>query len=178
MEFAVVALLPVFLTILLGVALDKTGLIKPEHWQGVDHLAFYVLFPAIIVKSMVTANFGDLPIFRMAAVMICGMVTMQILLFVLKKPTQHILNIDTSSWTSVFQGAGRWHTFLGLAIMPALFGQPGLALAAIAAAAITPISNIASIIVLSIYQSGPRPTFLSILKTMAGNPFILAISNL
>ncbi len=175
MEFAIIALSPVFLTILLGVLLGYSGLLRPEHWLGVDQLAFYVLFPAIIAKSMITADFGDLPVFRMAAVMILGMITMQVLMFVFKKPTQAILNIDTPAWTSVFQGAGRWHTFLGLAIMPALFGEPGLALAAVAAAAITPISNISSIVVLSIYNTGPRPTVLSIAKTMITNPFILAI---
>ncbi len=175
MEFAITALAPVFLTILVGVLLGKTGLIKPEHWLGVDQLAFYVLFPAIIAKSMITAEFGDLPVLRMAAVMISGMVTMQVLMFILKKPMQLVLNIDTPAWTSVFQGAGRWHTFLGLSIMPALFGQPGLALAAVAAAAITPVSNTASIIVMSIYNSGPRPTLASVAKTLATNPFILAI---
>lgn len=175
MEFAIVALAPVFLTILLGVLVGKTGLIRPEHWLGVDQLAFYVLFPSIIAKSMVTADFGDLPVFRMAAVMISGMVTMQVLMFVTKKPVQGLLNIDTPAWTSVFQGSARWHTFLGLAIMPALFGQPGLALAAVAAAAITPISNMASILVMSIYNSGPRATVSSVAKTLATNPFILAI---
>ena len=175
MEFAIIALLPIFLTILLGVALGKSGLINQEHWLGVDQLAFYVLFPAIITRSMITADFGDLPIFRMAGVIVSGMVTMQVLMFVFKKPVQVILNIDTPAWTSVFQGTGRWHTFLGLSIMPALFGEPGLALAAVAAAAITPTSNIASIVVLSIYNKGPRPTVTSIAKTLATNPFILAI---
>jgi len=176
MEFAFIALLPVFLTILLGALVGKTGLIRPEHWLGVDQLAFYVLFPAIIAKSMITADFGDLPVFKMAAVMVCGMVSMQVLLFVLKKPTQAILGVDNPAWTSVFQGAGRWHTFLGLAIMPALFGDPGLALAAVAAASITPISNTASIIVMSIYTNGSKPSVVSIAKTLATNPFILAIA--
>jgi len=175
MEFAVIALLPVFLTILLGVLIGKSGLISNEHWLGVDQLAFYVLFPAILVRSMITADFGDLPVFRMVAVMICGMVTMQILMFGFKKPVQHILRVDTPAWTSVFQGACRWHTFLGLAIMPALFGKPGLALAAVAAAAITPVSNIASVIVMSIYNAGPRPSVVSVSKALISNPFILAI---
>ena len=107
--------------------------------------------------------------------MICGMLTMQILLFILKKPTQALLDVDTPAWTSVFQGAGRWHTFLGLAIMPALFDEPGLALAAVAAAAITPLSNSASIIVMSIYNDGAKPSVVSVAKTLATNPFILAI---
>lgn len=176
MEFAIIALAPVFLTILLGVLLGKSGLIKPEHWAGVDQLAFYVLFPAIIAKSMINANFGDLPVLRMAAVMVCGMLTMQVLMIFIKKPMQVILNIDTSAWTSVFQGAGRWHTFLGLAIMPALFGKPGLALAAVAAASITPLSNIASTVVLSIYNASRKPSLTSILLTLSTNPFILAIA--
>jgi len=175
MEFAIVALAPVFLTIVLGWLVGKTGLISNEHWLGVDQLAFYVLFPAILMRSMIAADFGDLPVFRMMAVMICGMVTMQVLMFVLKNPTQRILKVETPAWTSVYQGTCRWHTFLCLAIMPALFGQPGLALAAVATAAITPTSNIASITVMSLYLSGPRPTVFSVGKSLFSNPFILAI---
>jgi len=175
MEFAIIALAPVFLTIVLGWLIGKTGLISDEHWLGVDQLAFYVLFPAILMRSMITADFGDLPVFRMMAVMISGMVTMQIIMFVLKNPVQRILKVETPAWTSVYQGSCRWHTFLGLAIMPALFGEPGLALAAVATAAITPISNAASVIVMSIYNSGPRPTVLSVGKSLFSNPFILAI---
>jgi len=175
MEFAILALMPVFLTILLGWLVGKTGLISNEHWLGVDQLAFYVLFPAILIRSMIIADFGDLPVFRMMAVMICGMVTMQVLMFVFKKPVQSILKVETPAWTSVYQGSCRWHTFLGLAIMPALFGEPGLALAAVAAAAITPVSNAASVIVMSIYNSGPRPTVFSVGKSLITNPFILAI---
>ncbi len=176
MDFAFVALLPVFLTILLGVMLGKSGLISDEHWQGIDQLAFYVLFPAIIAKSMITADFSDLPVLRMLAAMICAMLTIQVLMFIFRKPTQILLNIDVPAWTSVFQGAGRWHTFIGLAIIPALFGEPGLGLAALATAAITPTSNIASILVMSVCATGPRPTIISIIKILASNPFILAIA--
>lgn len=175
MGFAFYALSPIFLTIMLGVVLGKSGLVRPEHWRGVDHLAFYILFPAIIVKSVMSADFGTLPVFRMVAVMVCGMLTMQVLLFVLRKPTQDLLNIDTPSWTSIFQGAGRWHTFIGLAIMPALFGDKGFALAAVAAGAITPLSNASSIIVMSICRHDQRTPPMLIAKTLVTNPFIIAI---
>jgi predicted permease len=175
MGFAFVALSPIFLTIGLGVLLGRSGMIGDEHWKGVDQLAYYVLFPAIIIKSIATADFAGLPVFRMLAVMVCGMVSIQVLMFMARTPMEKGLAIDTPAWTSVFQGAGRWHTFIGLAIMPALFGLPGLALAAVAAAAITPTSNIASVIVLSICRSGTWPGFGAVIKMLVTNPFILAI---
>lgn len=175
MGFAFVALSPIFLTIMLGVVLEKTGLMRDKDWQGVDQLAFYVLFPAIIVKSIMSADFGDLPVFRMVAVMVCGMMTMQILMFIFKKPVRRALDIDIPSWTSVFQGTTRWHTFIGLAIMPALFGDKGLALAAVAAGAISPLSNAASIIVMSIYRDDGRQSLVLMAKTLITNPFILGI---
>ena len=41
------ALLPVFIVILLGYGLRRFGVIATEQWAGLDHICYFVLFPAI-----------------------------------------------------------------------------------------------------------------------------------
>ena len=175
MGFAFIALAPIFVTIMLGLALKKSGLVKEEHWRGVEHLSFYVLFPAIIVRSMINADFTGIPVARMLAALVCGMATMQLIMFVSRSPFEKMLGVTTASYSSVFQGTGRWHTFIGLAIMPLLFGDAGLALAAVAAGAITPLSNIVSTVVMKLWCSDTKPNKLELVTSVARNPFIAAI---
>ena len=57
-------------------------------------------------------------------------------------------------FTSLFQGATRWHTFIALAIIPIYFGQWRLALGGLSAAAMTPLLNMVNVWVISVYGSG------------------------
>ena len=66
MSFALAALLPVFITILIGLGLRTTAFIGENEWQAVDSICYYVLFPAIIVKEIAGANFAGLPVAQMA----------------------------------------------------------------------------------------------------------------
>ena len=174
MGFAITALLPVFLTILTGFVLRKLNIVGTTHWQSVDHVAYYVLFPAIVAHAIITADFSSVPVARMALALILGLCTMYALLLMTRQHLQSALAIDAPAFTSVFQGAGRWHTFIALAIMPALYGPQGLALAALGAAAIIPVTNLVNIPVLNVYGAGNPFQPFKILKSLAGNPFIVA----
>ncbi len=176
MSFAVTALLPIFLTIMVGFGVKQSGLINEDHWDSIDRLAYYVLFPAMVFQSITTADFTGVPVWRMAAAIILGLATMHVLLLVLRRAVQNILNIDGPGFTSVFQGAGRWHTFIGLALMPALFGQPGLALGALAAAAVIPLSNFSSVAVLTAYASHTKLRWTAVGLALIRNPFVLSCS--
>ena len=52
------------------------------------------------------------------------------------------VGIDGPSFTSIFQGATRWNTFVGLSVAGSLFGQRGIALIAVAIAAMVPLLNL------------------------------------
>ncbi len=175
MGWAFYTLLPLFLTIALGKLLKTVGLVRDEHWSGVDQLSFYVMFPVLMMMSLAKADLSGLPVFSMAAVMVSGMLSMQVFTALFAKPLSALLHTDRPSYTSVFQATGRWHTFIGLAIMPMLFGHKGLALGAIAAASIAPLSNASTIIFMSAYLSDKRPSVLKIARDLITNPFILAI---
>jgi malonate transporter len=157
MSQTIIVLLPVFLTIAIGWVLKQTGLVRDEHWASVEHVAYYVLFPAIVTKSIAVADFDGVPVARMALAMILAILVMFALALVLRRPLQAALSMDGPAFSSFFQGVTRWHTFLALAIMPLVFGPQGIALAALAAAAMIPLLNVGAVSVLSVYASGTGP---------------------
>jgi len=84
------------------------------------------------------------------------------------------LGIDGPAFTSVFQGATRWQTFVALAVAGNLFGDRGLALSTIAMVAMTPLLNVLSVWVLVQYALPGKPDWRIILAAVAQNPFIWA----
>jgi malonate transporter len=82
--------------------------------------------------------------------------------------------IDGPAFTSVFQGATRWQTFIGLAVANNLYGDTGVALASVAMVAMIPVLNIMSVSVLVRYARPTRLGWPELLLTIAKNPLIWA----
>jgi len=121
------------------------------------------------------ANLGSVPILDFVIVLvvaILGMATLLILTYVIFKKRYP----DSGpSFTSLFQGATRFHGFVALAVIGPLYGDEGVTLAALALAIMVPLLNVTSVIVLSVYgrsetQLGVGGVITKILK----NPLILA----
>jgi malonate transporter len=168
------ALLPVFIVILVGYALRRSELIAEDHWTAIDHVCYYVLFPAIIFKEIAAADFSNVPVWSMALAMILGISTMFALLLVLRRPLMATMNLNGPQYSSLFQGATRWHTFIALAIIPIYFGQPALALGGLSAAAMTPLLNIVNVGVISVHGSGIKLNARAMVFSILKNPFVLS----
>ena len=82
--------------------------------------------------------------------------------------------VDGPAFTSIFQGATRWQTYVALAVSGSLFGNLGLALASVAMIAIVPLVNVFSVAVLAHYASPEKRSAGSIVVTVASNPLIWA----
>jgi len=78
--------------------------------------------------------------------------------------------VDGPAFTSVFQGAIRWQTYVALAVSGSLFGDAGLALASVAMVAIIPLVNVFSVSVLAHYASTEKRSAGSIAMTVVRNP--------
>lgn len=176
MTHAFVALLPVFIVIVIGAVLRRTNLMNESHWAGVDHVCYFVLFPAIIFKEIAAADFSQVPVWHMAASMVLGLAVMFALLLVLRVPLSRALGINGAQFSSLFQGATRWHTFIAFAIVPLFFGDAALALAAVSAATMTPLLNVVCVIVLSLYANngGERPSAGKLALVVLRNPFFFS----
>ncbi len=169
-----IVLLPVFIVILLGFGLRRSGVIAEAHWVGIDQICYFVLFPAIIFKEIAAADFSAVPVWSMAIAMMLAITTMFALLLILQKSLSAALKLDGPQFSSLFQGATRFHTFIALAIIPIYFGQSALALGGLSAAAMIPLLNIVNVGVMSVnaraQQMDARIVALMILK----NPFVLS----
>ena len=82
--------------------------------------------------------------------------------------------VDGPAFTSIFQGATRWQTYVALAVSGNLFGTAGLALASVAMVAIIPLVNVLSVAVLAHYASPEKQSLRTIAMTVLRNPLIWA----
>ncbi len=170
-----VSLAPIFLTIVLGFILRKSGLIPGEHWRGVELISFWVLFPALLVTSMVRADIapGELKAYALAlAVMIA---LMCLLVWLLRPLLARWMGMKGPAYTTIYQSATRWNGFIAFAIVDKLFGHAGLAILAIAFAIMVPFLNVVNVLILAAYAGATRPTPRIIAAALLRNPLLWGI---
>ncbi|MEP3429623.1 MAG: AEC family transporter [Roseibium sp.] len=169
------ALAPVILVIACGYLISRTGLITGEQWRGVEKLAFFVLFPAVLFRTISQADFASFPTFDMGATLMAAIVVLAVLLLAARTSIERIWGIPAVRFTSIFQGTLRWNAMIALAIADNIAGELGLALLAVAMVFMIPLLNIASILVLSRYASGTKPSAAKLARDLYTNPFIISI---
>jgi hypothetical protein len=173
MAVVLAGLLPVFLLIVLGVVLKRTLMRLDTQWHGLERLTYYVLFPMLLIQTLVKADLSSVPVAGVGGALLLSALLMSILCLALQ-PLLSRLAIDGPAFTSVFQGAIRWQTYVALAVAGNLFGNTGLALASVAMVAIIPLVNVLSVAVLAHYASPERQSVRAILMTVLRNPLIWA----
>lgn len=169
------SLTPVFILIAIGFGLRKSGLIAAEQWRGIEMLCFWVLFPALMITVLAdsTLSFGEAAPFVLALFAVS--IVMPVLMWLLRRPLEKLVGMNGPTYTSFFQATTRWHGFIALAVVGNLFGAPGLAVLALAFAALAPLTNIFSILVLATYASGRPATPALVVTTILRNPVILSV---
>ena len=165
---------PIALIIVLGYILNRYKVAGPEIWSAIEHICFYILFPFLIVRTLAGANLADLPIMDYAIVLLGAAMGMALLLLA-ARPIMMRYGLTGPAFTSLFQGATRWHGFMALAVVGALQGNEGVALVALAIGMLVPILNLASIVVLSIWGEGTQsPSIGRVFTRVIQNPLIVA----
>jgi hypothetical protein len=173
MAVVLAGLLPVFLLIVLGVVLKRTLMRLDTQWHGLERLTYYVLFPMLLIQTLVKADLSGVPIAGVGGALLLSALLMSILCLLLW-PLLRRMGVDGPAFTSIFQGATRWQTYVALAVSGNLFGNAGLALASVAMVAIIPLVNVLSVAVLAHYASPEKQSFRSIAMTVLRNPLIWA----
>src|SRR5947207_14693549 len=62
MAVVIAALLPVFILIVLGVVLKRTLMRLDTQWHGLERLTYYVLFPMLLIETLVKADLSNVPV--------------------------------------------------------------------------------------------------------------------
>ncbi|MDJ0779974.1 MAG: AEC family transporter [Gammaproteobacteria bacterium] len=169
------AITPIFLIIATGYLLFRFRVVGETVWSAIEHICFYLLLPALIIRTLSRANLGDLPVFDFVLVLLVAIVGMAVILISTHALVWRRYPESGPSFSSIFQGATRFHGFVAIAVIGPLYGDEGLALAALALAVMVPPLNIISVIVLSVYgRSDTPPNFASVAKKIFSNPLIIA----
>lgn len=132
------ALGPLFLLILLGAVLGVKRWPSDTFWPHMERLIYFLLFPAMLVATLATADVSQVPVTRLALVLLGAMAAFGLLLWRLRVR----LKLTPAAFTSVFQGAVRFNTYVGVAGAAALHGSAGATTAAVAVALMVPVVNV------------------------------------
>ena len=136
----------------LGFALKRSLMRLETQWHGLERLTYYVLFPALLIQTLVKADLTKVPVAGVGGALLLSALAMSLLCLALR-PLLAKFAVDGPAFTSIFQGATRWQTYVALAVSGNLYGDVGLALASVAMVAIIPLVNVLSVSVLAHYAS-------------------------
>jgi malonate transporter len=164
------ALIPVFALIVLGSALRRLEFPGDGFWPPLERLTYFVLFPPLLFHAIVSADIANAPIGRLGAVLGIMMTIMAVATIAY----QSAAKLPGPAFSSIFQGAVRWNSFVALGAIGALYGKPGIALAAVAIAVMVPIANVYSVLALSAYAGGEQVNLRTMLGQILRNPLIQA----
>jgi hypothetical protein len=168
MSPVILAILPIFGLILIGFILYRLDFPGVGFWPVSERLTYYVFFPAMLVSGLSGRQFDasslGLSLTLIGAVCLLG----AFLVF-----TRTMFRLDGPVFTSVFQGAIRPNTYVGLSAAAGLLGPDWMALSAVALLTLIPLVNVLCVLVLSRHGKhggGLGRVGLELIK----NPLILA----
>ncbi len=164
------ALSPIFAIILLGFLVSRTPISSPTIWEGLERLTYYLFFPALLVARLSDTNIDGEDILDISYVLGLSLFIFTILFTGLRQ----FIAQDQGSLSSVYQGSIRFNTYIGLACIEALYGDNGLALAALCLVVYIPLVNTLSVISLSATGGSGNNRFVTVIGSVLTNPLVLA----
>ncbi len=168
------ALIPIFLVIALGAFIKQIDFPGGEFWVLLDRVTYFVLFPALLVHTLVAADLSDMPVPSMAAALFAGLLTMTAVVVALKPVLTGPMGQTGAAYTSIFQGAARWNSFVAIAAAFSLFGNEGLALSAVGIAVLVPTVNVLSVFILTRHAGDTPAGWKTVGRLLVRNPLVIA----
>ena len=142
---AAAAVLPNFALIVVGVVLARAFAYTREFWSGLERLVYFVLFPALLFRSIAAARID----YRSAAVLVACGVAFTAAAFVLSILAGPALRLDRKLLAAGSQCGYRFNTYIGLAIAGSLYGTQGVALCALLLGVMIPLANFGAVAMLA-----------------------------
>ena len=155
---------PDFLLIALGALLARRFAYGAPFWEGVERLVYFVLFPALLFRSLAAAPLAirDAGALTLTAL---GYTGGAMLLAALAKP---LFALDRDTHAACFQCGFRFNTYLVLAVAARLGGADAVALASLVVGLMVPVVNVAAVAMLARGHAG------RIAIEIARNPLVIA----
>ena len=163
------ALGPIVALILLGLGLRRMGFPGDGFWPAAERFTYFILFPALLIHHLSLARLGDYAVRSVAAVIVTLLLGMTAVVYAIRP----WLTVDGPGFTSVYQGVIRFNTYVGLAVVLAVFHPEGGTVAALVMAIMIPLINVLCVLVLVAHVGG-AVTVGGVVRGLVTNPLILA----
>ena len=171
--FALNAVLPIILTVVLGYILKRIGIFPIELAKPVNKLVFRVFLPVMLFLNVynidgISSIKLDYVIFSLVAVLIIFFLAVLIL---------PLLTGRAESKGALLQATFRSNfALIGIPLATSLFGGEGVAVAAILSAFTIPVFNLLAVVSLSLYRAdGEKTNPADVLRSVAKNPLIIGV---
>src|ERR1700759_2359324 len=102
MAVVLAGLLPVFLLIVLGAVLKRTLMRLDTQWHGLERLTYFVLFPMLLIQTLVKADLSSVPIAGVGGALMLAALAVSLLCLALW-PLFRRREIDGPAFSSIFQ---------------------------------------------------------------------------
>lgn len=157
-------LLPDFLLMGLGIALRRFGGFAEPFWTGLERLIYYLLFPALLFRSLTRLPALDASWLRL------GLVALGFTLagMLLGRAGKTLLALPSKQFAACYQCAFRFNTYIALAVAARVEGEAGLAGISFLIGLLVPVVNIGAVSMLARAQ-GTR-----VAGELLRNPLVLA----
>lgn len=164
------ALIPLVILLAAGQILRRSGFLEAGFWSSAEKLAYYLLMPLLLVRTIGRSDVGGLAWGGMVAAIYGAILVAAAALVAL-----HLLRGQPQprTFTSIFQGGVRYNAYIALALAESLYQAEGLALGAVMSGFMIIIINILCVTVLLLSAGGKRVSALSVVADLAKNPLIL-----
>ncbi|HEX7465095.1 MAG TPA: AEC family transporter, partial [Usitatibacter sp.] len=138
-------ILPNFVLIVIGLVLARRFDFGRDFWDGLEKLVYYVLFPALLFRSLVLARID----FGATGKLVLAALGFTLAGFALSLVAGPLFRLDRKLLATGSQCGYRFNTYVGLAIAGSLFGTPGVALAALLLGVMIPLANFLAVAMLA-----------------------------
>jgi malonate transporter len=165
-------ILPNFVLILIGLALARRFDFGRDFWDGLEKLVYYVLFPALLFRSLALAKID----FSSTGMLVLAALLYTLAGFALSLLAGPLFKLDRKLLATGSQCGYRFNTYVGLAIAASLFGTGGVAVAALLLGVMIPLANFLAVAMLAahgkrsfLYELATHPLLVSSLAGLAWN---------
>jgi len=157
-------LVPDFLLIAGGALLRRLPGFAEPFWSGLERLVYFVLFPALLFRSLATTTLalGD------AASLVAVGLAFTIAAMLLSALAKPLFRLPHETFAACFQCGFRFNTYVVLAVAASVGGGPGLALASLLVGVLVPTVNLAAVAMFTRGHGG------RIALALMRNPLVLA----
>ncbi len=172
--FAVNAVSPIILTVVIGYFLKKAGLINQTLAKAMNKLVFRVFLPSMLFLNVY--NISNIGTMDFGYVLYSAIIVLVI--FACALPAVIAWERNSQRRGVLLQATFRSnYALIGIPLAESLFGAPGAAIATVLSAVVVPLFNVLAVISLTIFRgNGEKPSIKNIVMDIFKNPLIQSIA--